>query len=345
MERLDDLDTPFLAVDRDVFERNVATCFERLAHVDIRPHQKCAKSPDVAHALVAAGARGICVAKLSEAEVMLAAGLDDILVTTELAGPIKARHLAELRRRWPEARLAIVVDSYAGASAIEVPVDVLIEVDVGQHRCGVAPEDAVALADLLRTLDHLRLRGVQGYEGNLQLLASAEERRRRCDQSMEALAGAVAALRDAGHAIDVVTTGGTGTSELCAAHDVVTEVQPGSFVFSDGAYLDVEDVPYRPALTAHATVISARPGRAVVDAGLKTMSDDLGPARVVGDGTYAHAGDEHGIITGTDLRVGDRVTLVPSHSDTTVNLHDVLHVHRKGEIECAWRVAARGKVT
>jgi D-serine deaminase-like pyridoxal phosphate-dependent protein len=323
----------------------------------VRPHQKTAKSPEVARLLLDAGAAGICVAKLSEAEVMLAAGIGDVLITTELAGPIKARRLADLVTRWPGARVAVVVDSWEGASALNAalprPVDALIEVNVAQNRSGIAPGEVLGLAERLRGLDRLRLVGLQGYEGNLQHVREPGERQRRCDEAMERLAGAARDLRAAGHSIEVVTTGGTGTAEFCARHEVVTEVQPGSFVFMDADYLDTGGVPYRPALAALATVIS-RPAadRAVIDAGLKTLSNDSGPARVVdapGWG-YQHAGDEHGILTPTtgaerrELRVGDRVTLLPSHIDTTVNLHDTLHLHRDGRLEGTWTVAARGKV-
>jgi D-serine deaminase-like pyridoxal phosphate-dependent protein len=224
---------------------------------------------------------------------------------------------------------------------------------VGQDRCGVAPGEALPLAERMRGLERLRLVGVQGYEGNLQHVRDAGERRARCDAAMERLAGAVGALRGAGHHVDVVTTGGTGTAEFCAAHDFVTEVQPGSFAFMDADYLDTGDVPYSAALVALATVIShATPERAVVDAGLKTLSDDSGAARLVDapGWSYHHGGDEHGILTpaeGSDRRtlaVGDRVTLLPSHIDTTVNLHDELYAHRGGTIEATWPVAARGKV-
>ncbi len=356
--RIEELDTPSLVVDLDVFASNVRVCMGRLAGVRVRPHQKTAKSPAVARLLLDAGARGICVAKLGEAEVMLAAGIDDVLITTELAGPVKARRLAELLRRYADADVRIVVDSWEGAVAIDAalarPVATLIEVNVAQDRCGVAPEDAVALAERLSGLERIRLIGVQGYEGNLQHVRVAAERRERCDEAMGRLAGAVSDLRSGGHGVEVVTTGGTGTAEFCAAHDVVTEVQPGSFVFMDADYLDTGAVPYRPALTAIATVIS-RPtaDRAVVDAGLKTLSDDSGPARVVDapGWSYRHGGDEHGILTRSsdgadrrDLRVGDRVAFIPSHIDTTVNLHDALYTHRGGAIEAVWPVAARGRV-
>ena len=354
---LDDLDTPCLTVDLDVFERNVRSCFSRLAGVDVRPHLKTAKSPVVARLLLNAGATGVCVAKLSEAEVMLAGGIEDVLITSEIAGPVKVRRLARLVSKWPAARVRIVVDSWDGASAIDDALsgtlETLIEVNVGQNRCGVAPEDALALADRIRGLERLRLVGLQGYEGNLQHVRDAEERRRLCDVSMTRLAAAAEQVRAGGHDIDVVTTGGTGTAEFCAAHEAVTEVQPGSFAFMDADYLDTGGIPYESSLVAIATVISRpAPDRAVIDAGLKTLSDDSGPARLVGvpGWSYQHGGDEHGLLTPNgephrlELRVGDRVSLIPSHIDPTINLHDVMYAHRGGRIEATWAVAARGKV-
>lgn len=350
------LDTPCLVVDLDVFESNVRECMERLADVDVRPHMKTAKSPDVAHLLLKAGAVGVCVSKLSEAEVMLAGGISNVLITTELAGRTKVRRLADLVRRWPDAHVSIVVDSWEGASALDEalprPIPALIDVNVAQDRCGVLPADARPLADRLQALERVNVVGLQGYEGNLQHVRVARERQALCDRAMERLATAAKDLRAGGHKVDIVSSGGTGTAEFCAAHEVVTEVQPGSFIFMDVDYQDTAGVPYHPALTVLATVIS-RPtvDRAVIDAGLKTLSNDSGDARVIDPvgWTYEHAGDEHGILrpessTPRALRVGDRVTLIPSHIDTTVNLHDVLHVSRSGEVVGQWAVAARGKV-
>jgi D-serine deaminase-like pyridoxal phosphate-dependent protein len=178
------------------------------------------------------------------------------------------------------------------------------------------------------------------------------ERRALCDSAMERLAVAVEAMRERGHAVDVVTTGGTGTAEFCAAHEHVTEVQPGSFAFMDVDYGATGGVPYRHALSVLATVIShAKPDHAVVDAGLKTLSDDSGPARLASTAgwKYHHAGDEHGVLSPdgeqrSALAVGERLALLPSHIDTTINLHDVMYAHRDGAIEEVWPVAARGKV-
>ena len=355
--RIDQLDTPSLVVDLDAFEANVHACFERLADVDVRPHQKTAKSPPVARLLIEAGAAGICVAKLSEAEVMLAHGIHDVLITTELVGSIKARRLADLLRSSPESNVKVVVDSWEGArtldAALDRPLDALIDVNVAQNRCGVEPDAAASFAARLADLEQLRLIGVQGYEGNLQHVRNARDRRRLCDAAMLRLASAVEGLRAAGLRIDVVSTGGTGTAGFCAAHEVVTEVQPGSFIFMDADYIDTGGVIYQPALRVLATVIShPTPDRAVIDAGLKTLSDDSGPARLLDapGWQYRHGGDEHGLLTPIEsahrrrLRVGDRVALMPSHIDTTVNLHDRLYAHRHGVIEAEWPVAARGMV-
>jgi D-serine deaminase-like pyridoxal phosphate-dependent protein len=354
---IDELDTPCLVVDLDLFERNVRLLLDRLAAVRVRPHLKTAKSPEVARRLLDAGAAGICVAKLSEAEVMLAAGIDDVLITTELAGATKLRRLAALLERWPDARVTIVVDSWEGAAAIDaaVPcvVPTLIDVNVGQDRCGVSPADALALADRIRALPRIGIIGLQGYEGNLQHVRQPDERRASCDAAMRRLERAADALREGGHVVDVVSTGGTGTAEFCAAHEFVTEVQPGSFMFMDVDYGDTQGVPYASALQAIATVIS-RPAsaRAVLDAGLKSLSDDSGPARPADapGWSYRPGGDEHGILTtaapaqARDLRVGDRVALTPSHIDTTVNLHETIYAGRGGRLEAAWAIAARGMV-
>ena len=355
--RVEDLDTPCLMVDRRLFDANVTLCMERLDGVDVRPHLKTAKSPVVARLLLDAGAVGVCVAKLGEAEVMLEGGIDDVLITTELVGPVKLRRFAALRERWPDAKVRVVVDSWEGASrlndALSDPIETLIEVNVAQNRCGVAPAAAIGLADRLAGLDHLELVGLQGYEGNLQHIRDLDERRWRCDRAMQRLARAVGDLREGGHRVDVVTTGGTGTAEFCAAHEIVTEVQPGSFTFMDADYADTSGVPYAHALTALATVIShPTTNRAMVDAGLKTLSNDSGPARLMDapGWTYEHAGDEHGALIATPdserrkLAVGDTVTLVPSHIDTTLNLHDSVYVHRDGDVLAQWAIAARGKV-
>jgi D-serine deaminase-like pyridoxal phosphate-dependent protein len=362
MIRIEELDTPALTVDLDLMEANIATLMGRLrpSGVRVRPHLKTAKCPEVARILAAAGASGFCVAKLGEAEVMAAAGIDDLLITTPVVGAPKLRRLAALHAAHPEVR--VVVDSLAGArlldeacAAADTPLAVLIELDVGQRRCGVPPgEPARALAQALQGLTHLRLIGLQGYEGHLQHVPDQAERGRRVDEAMAQLTATAALLRADGHAIEVVTTGGTGTCERCAATPGVSEVQPGSFVFFDRAYRDALGPAsgYASALTVLATVVS-RPveGRAVLDAGLKTLSTDMGNAEPIGlpGVRYRPGGDEHGVLeweaeAAPTLAVGDQVRLIPGHIDTTVNLHDHYYVHRGGVVVAVWSIAARGKI-
>lgn len=359
---LDSLDTPAMLVDLPAAERNIERMLRRFrgTPVRVRPHLKTVKSPEFARRMLDAGAAGVCVAKLGEAEVMAAAGIDDILITTELAGAPKLERLVRLLRRQPRVRL--VVDGVEGAEALAralgaagLVAEVLLDLDVGQRRCGVLPgEPALALAARIAMLPELRLVGVQGYEGHLQQLAS-DERERRCRDALALLTGCAGALRAAGHAIGIVSTAGTGTAAIALGCTGITEVQPGSFVFMDTSYRRVLGAEFEPALSILSTVISRpRAGEAVIDAGLKSLSTDSGFAEPKDRPgmSYRPAGDEHGILAwspstsgaGPELRVGDRVELLPSHIDTTVNLHDVYHVTNAGRLVAAWPVSARGRV-
>ncbi len=357
------LDTPSLLIDLDLMESNVALMQERLrgSQVQMRPHLKTAKCPEIAHLLLKAGAIGGCVSKVSEAEVMAQAGIEDILITSEIVGPPKVARLVELVQQHPQIK--VVVDSLIGATAlnqamqsIKKPLDVLIEIDVGQHRCGVQPgEEALQLTQQLTSLPFLRLRGVQGYEGHLQHVADAAEREKSCRQSMQLLTSTVETLRQAGFPIDIVTTGGTGTAQICASFPVVTEVQPGSFIFMDTDYLHALGPTYASSLTVLSTVISHPiPQRAIIDAGLKSLSTDSGMAELknIPGIRYSPLGDEHGGLFADEdytkykpaLKIDDRVELIPSHCDTTINLFDTYYAHRNGKIEAIWPIVARGKV-
>lgn len=357
------LDTPAMLIDLDLMEANIAKLMGRFqgSAVKVRPHLKTVKSPELARRLLAAGAVGCCVAKVSEAEVMVQAGINDLLITTEIVGQPKLARLAALVQRAPQIK--VVVDSVAGAQALnramrkaQQHIDVLLDLNVGQNRCGVLPGDeALHLAYALRELDHLHVRGLQGYEGHLQHVHDPQDRAQRCRQAMQLLTETAAHLRADGFPIEIVTTGGTGTAEICASCEGVTEVQPGSFVFMDVDYRQAIGPVYANALTILSTVIS-RPAatRAVVDAGLKSLSTDSGMPELkdIPGVSYRPGGDEHGILTWegdtrpatTSLVVGTRVELIPSHIDTTVNLHDVYYAHRAGILEAIWPVAARGKV-
>lgn len=359
-DKLEDLDTPSMIVDLDLMEANIEKLFAKFSTTscNIRPHLKTTKSAAIAHKLTAAGAKGCCVAKVSEAEAITAAGFDDILITTEIIGVPKVKRLVELYKK--NNKLRTVVDSEAGASAINKalaesnivePISVLIDLDVGLHRTGVAPGPSVlSLANHIKSLEHLQLIGVQGYEGHLQHLHDREDRKNQCLASMKILTDTAEELRAAGFDIRVVTTGGTGTAEFCATVPGVTELQPGSFIFMDTDYRNAVGGFYSNSLTILATVVSDQGNRQVtIDSGLKSLTTDSGLAECK-DPRYTHAnlGDEHGSLSweeGTpSLKVGDRVEMIPSHIDPTINLHDFYFAHRNGAVEEIWSVDSRGKV-
>ena len=355
------IDTPALLIDLDLMEGNIRLLFDqaRQVGIQVRPHLKTVKNPILAQRLLDAGANGVCVAKLGEAEVMAAAGIEDILITTEIIGSVKIARFMELLRKHP--RLKVVVDSHAGvdqiaaaAQRLGLVANVLVEINVGQNRCGVQPgRPAVELAQYIATQGSLHFSGVQGYEGHLQHVPNAEERTKLCEQAMHLLTSTVKDLRDAGLAPNIVTTGGTGTWKVCATFqgEGVTEVQPGSFPFMDVDYREAIGGQYANSLSVLATVIS-RPTatRAVVDAGLKALSNDSGDAapKDLAGVTYHHGGDEHGILTWNagstpELQVGDKIELLPSHCDTTINLFDRYFAFRGDDLEAIWDVSTRGK--
>src|SRR5260370_1992428 len=280
---------------------------------------------------------------------MVAAGIEDLLTTSEMVGKPKLARLVALVQQYPHIK--VVVDSLTGAEQLnqamrdaQLTLNVLLDLNVGQNRCGVMPgEAALALARHIGAMSNLHLIGVQGYEGHLQHLHDPVERAQRCRQSMHLLPSTAAQLLAEGFAIAIVTTGGTGTAEICAGCDGVTEVQPGSFVFMDTDYRNALGPVYSNALTILSTVIS-RPTstRAVIDAGLKSLSIDSGMPEPKGlpDIEYRPGGDEHGILTWAKrvepaqvkLEVGDRIELIPSHIDTTVNLHDFYYAYRDAKL-------------
>ncbi len=358
-----DVDTPALLLDLDAFQANLAAVHRRVeqAGLALRPHGKAHKCPEIARRQLAAGAVGLCVQKIAEAEVFVAAGVPDVLVSNEVIGERKADRVAQLARR---ARVAVCVDHAlqvaqlaAAARRREATIDVLIELDVGQGRCGVlTPAQAVALAQAIAGhAPALRLRGLQAYHGRAQHLRAPEERAATIETSARRAREARDALRAGGYACEVITGGGTGTYVNELASGVWTEVQPGSYVLMDADYArnapDARAPTLAQALYGLCSVISARPGHAVLDGGLKTFAVDSGPPvpMAIGWGV-ANVSDEHTVLTAhaadaEPLAVGDRLRLVPGHCDPTMNLHDWLVVTRGDRVEDVWPIAARGAST
>lgn len=357
---VDQLATPAVIVDLPKLKANIARGIAEFSKngVAVRPHLKTAKCTAVAKMLLAAGARGICVAKVGEAEVMQSAGIKDILVTSPIAHPVTASWLARLASE--NQFLKVVVDSAEGASHISqalnsegvAQLNILIDINVGQDRTGAEPgRTAVALAEKISALGNLKLVGCQGYEGHLQHMRDPSAKTEGMRIAMQKLIETSELLRQAGHQIEIVTTGGTGTSHYCNTVPGITEVQPGSFIYMDADYRDAldGDTRFEQSLWVLSTVISKpHAGKLTIDAGWKTLSVDCGFARPFDtDIQYKPAGDEHGFLSGdgiSRLSIGDRVGLIPGHIDTTVNMHDVHYVVENNVVVDVWTIEARGRV-
>ena len=362
-----EIDTPALVVDLDAFERNLQRMadFAHRAGVRVRPHAKTHKSPVIALKQIALGAVGVCCQKVSEAQVLVGGGVRDVLVSNEVAGAAKLDRLATLARR---AKIAVCTDDAANVAELEaaaakadVTLDVLVEIDVGGRRCGVAPgEAAAAIAGRVAGSRHLHFAGLQAYHGSAQHLRSDVERREAIGKAVGHVEETLRALDRLGLKAATIAGAGTGTFEIESASALYNELQPGSYIFMDGDYARNRRADGKPfdafehALFVLATVMSApAPDRRVVDAGLKTFATDSGmptPWKLAG-AHYHRPSDEHGVLDVAACAEpparGDKVLLVPGHCDPTVNLHDwYVGVRGLGTkaavVESLWPVAARG---
>jgi D-serine deaminase-like pyridoxal phosphate-dependent protein len=359
------LNTPVLVVDLDQLDRNIAA-MQALADVHgvaLRPHAKTHKSVDIARRQLAAGAVGQCCAKIGEAEALADGGVTGLLLTSPVTAPAALARLAALALRSPG--LMAVVDRSAVAERLDTALadagaslDVLIDIDPGIRRTGVASaEAAVALADRIAALPTLTLRGVQYYCGLQQHLQAYADRRAAIVERTAYLETVIAALRSAGHAIPLVSGSGTGTHRIDLDLGIFTELQAGSYIFMDRQYLDCDltgdaQPPFAPSLFVDARVVSANhPGLVTIDAGFKSLSTDGGPATVASgaptDTFFAFMGDEHAALAGAGIEArlapGDLVSLTVPHCDPTVNLYDSYHVVRDGTLVDIWPVSARGR--
>lgn len=350
-----ELDTPCLLLNLDKVERNLDAMAAAFAGtpVAVRPHTKTHKVPRLALMQLQRGAVGVCCAKLGEAEVMAAGGVSGLLVTSELVGQAKIRRLLGLARQ--VSVMTVVDDAHAAeqisgaASEAGLRIKCLIDVNVGTNRTGVDPgEAALELALKVARMKGLELVGLQGYEGHLQHVVDAQERRTAHTSAVRLLSQTAELLLDKGLNVAIVSTAGTGTCRFTTDWQRITEVQPGSYVVMDTHYGSVQGLEFENALTLLTSAISKRKNMVIVDAGLKSLSTDSGPAAPRDlDASYAPRGDEHGLLTfenGNPLSIGDKVEVIPSHCDTTINLHDLYYVTRDDRVVAVWPIAARGRV-
>jgi D-serine deaminase-like pyridoxal phosphate-dependent protein len=348
--RLSELETPVLTADLDAIERNVsrmqAYCDEH--GLELRPHIKTHKLPELARLQLDAGAIGITCQKLGEAEVMADAGIEDILLSFPLIGEAKAERLAALAGR---VKMTVVGDSAVVAEGLSpvlarhgVEVDFLVECDTGLGRTGVqSPEEAAELAELVEGLEGLRFAGLMTYPSLPETAAWLQAARK--------------AVEARGLSVERISGGGTPTAERTHELGVIDELRVGTYIYGDRASIVNGSVPLEScALRVVATVVS-RPTRerAIIDAGSKTLTSD--PALgATGHGllvefpeaeVYA-LNEEHGYVDVSRCdpapAIGDRVTIVPNHACTTANMHDEIVMHRGGEVVETLPTAARGKV-
>jgi D-serine deaminase-like pyridoxal phosphate-dependent protein len=345
----EELPTPVMLLDLGVAARNIAFMAKRLSGAaGLRPHCKSHKCAELAKLQIEAGAIGLTAATAWEAVAFANRGFEDLLIANEVVGQDKLDHLAAAARK---ARITVAVDDATNAAELaraarraKTEFGVLVDVDVGMGRCGVrSPEEALGVAQAVARLPGLRLRGVMGYEGHCMHELDKKARCAKASAAMNRLMGVVGSLAAAGWPAEIVSAGGTATSDCTGRFDGVTEIQAGSYVLMDNAR-SATAPEFEIALSVLATVISRHGSTIVIDAGRKTVGLEVAAPRLLGlAASHRKAGDEHLIFElGEErpLRVGDRVEVVAGYVPTTINLHDFFLVMEAGRVADVWPVLA-----
>ena len=359
------LNTPALVLDLEMLDRNIAemAAFAKAHGVALRPHSKTHKSADIARRQIAAGALGVCCAKLGEAEALAEQGIESLHITSPVVTPQAIDRLMALNGK--VEGLMVVVDHPANVEALDAAagkagrkLTVIIDIDPGLHRTGVATPDGVV--ELVRKVvgsKNLVYAGVQFYCGRHQHIVDFQQRKAEIEERTEYLKVSLAKLEAAKLKPGIVTGSGTGTHYIDAKLGVFTELQVGSYVFMDHDYnvcdLRGLDKPtFEQALQIDARVVSSNtPGMVTVDAGLKAMATEKGPPMIlkgaVEGATTRFMGDEHLAVIAPEGKSppghGEQVILTPPHCDPTVNLYEAYHVVKGDTLVEIWPVTARGR--
>lgn len=350
--KVSQIETPALIVEQKVFQNNIATMNRLLEQIGIafRPHYKSHKSIAVVRQQLAAGAKGITCAKLSEAEDLAQAGVRDILIANQIVQPEKLGRVAVLANK---CRLTICVDAAGQVMVLEKVMAaqggilyVLVEYEIGMGRCGVEThEEVIRLASLIREQPHLRFEGIQAYAGHLSHEANFEVRRNASMAIESDLAQLKKKLEEAELPPKEISGGSTGTVEVKPLGSVYTEMQCGSYLFMDCAYRELE-LQFENSLFLLTTVISTKPDRIVTDGGMKSLGMDQGAPVFVGyEGLTVGMSEEHGQVAapGHTAKIGDKVRYIPGHCCTTINMHDKLYLVDGDQVVDIWPVTSRGK--
>jgi D-serine deaminase-like pyridoxal phosphate-dependent protein len=351
-----ELDTPSLILDLDLMEKNIdkMSDFFKGKRSKLRPHVKNHKTPIIAKKEIRAGAVGVAVAKLEEAEVFASSGIKNIMLMNQIVSEPKIDRLAKLAR---DSEIIVAVDNAENVRQLslaaekkKVKLGVVVELDIGYHRAGVRPgKEALELARIVGSSRGLDFKGLAGYEGHLSLMRNQAERKAKDKIAMKSLVETRDLLQDDGINVEIVSAGGTGTYDVAGNYPGITEVQAGSYVTMDVVYRDC-GIDFDCALSVLSTVTSAPSSdRAILDAGLKTVTDDQGLPELKGvtgiqvtklSAEHVHLKLER---NHTPLKIGEKVEVLPSDTDTTINLHEQFYGVRDGEIEVVWPILARGK--
>lgn len=359
-----DLTTPCLLVDLDLLEANINKmgAHTRAAKLNLRPHGKTHKCPEIAQRQIKAGALGLCVATIREAEAMAAAGIRGLLITSELVGKPKIERLIKLTRRAPDTMSAVDSLVHAqqlsdAASAAKINLNILLDVDPAGRRTGVPPgETAIKLAEQIARLPNLKLRGIHGYSGVSSHVSGFEARRNHSFKVMTPVIETFTALQRRGLPLELMSGGSTGTYNIDTELKGMTELQVGSYVFMDVDYRAIggkagtiyED--FAPSLSVMATIISkSYDDHATTDAGIKAFATDrakfLPEVKGATGVTLGYGGDEHGILVFNNpsraFKIGDRVEFIVPHCDPNVNLYDRLYCVRGEQVVDVWRTVGR----
>jgi D-serine deaminase-like pyridoxal phosphate-dependent protein len=357
--RVEDLDTPAMLIDIDAMDRNIGHIANtlRTAGVNWRPHAKGHKTPAIAHRQIAAGAIGVTCAKLGEAEVFAQNGVRDILVASQVVGPIKTRRLAALIAA-TGADVMVAADDAANVAELDAAAGtygvrprVVVEIDSGMQRAGTRPgAPTVELAQRIAAMPNLRFAGVMSWEGHAVSMPDHDERRAAIGNAIGLLVESAEACRAAGLPVEIVSCGGSGTYLTTCEIPGITEVQAGGATLGDYFYRELQS-PAEPALSLMVQVISRpTPERIIFDAGRKTVDPSNRAPRprgiegVTGLGLSA----EHGTINldrpNTELAVGDRMYFDIGYHDQALHLHEYLYAVRDGMVVGIWPTLARGKI-
>jgi D-serine deaminase-like pyridoxal phosphate-dependent protein len=357
--------TPYLLIDGAKVERNILKMADIAGGngVALRPHVKTHKIPDIARQQLEAGAAGITVAKVSEAEVMADGGIEDIFIAFPLVTEAKIRQAIRLCER---VRLVVAVDSFEGARMLSAvaedrTLEVRLEVDTGLRRTGVLQDEAVGLAGEIEGMGNLDLKGIYTYRGAVLGGSRTLELEKAGLEEGQLMVSLADQLRERGIRVDDVSVGSTPTAEHVAKVDGVTEIRPGTYVFYDRMQARLGACSLDECAAVVVCTVVSRPARdlAVIDGGSKTFATDVGPGAeplnlegygyVVGypGAVLERLMEEHGMLSvdeDCDLDVGDTLHIIPNHICSTVNLHDEVYLVGEDGVVEETRVAARGKV-